>query len=178
MPVVLRQGPDLLALSVITRKLRAADRDECFSLSWDDSPDTLAQRTYQAGPFQWIAWLDGAPVASIGAHANWPGVWTCWAFGTDQWNKAALTLTKHVRRVMMPALYASDVNRLQCHAMAEHTRARAWLRMLGANEGEPLDFYGKSGQTYHCYWWDRRTVRDNPKLRRHLPANSVRPVQT
>lgn len=178
MGAVLKQGPDLLALSVITRKMRQVDRDEIYALSWNEDPDELAGRTYSAGAFQWIAWSNGVPVASIGAHANWPHVWTCWAFGTDRWDEVVLSLTKHIRRNMIPSLFEAGVHRVQCHASEDHTQSRQWLQRAGAQESEPLDFFGKNGQTYYCYWWDRRAVEGNPKLARHLPANSVRPVQT
>lgn len=177
MGVVLRQGPDLLALTMIARRLRTADQRECFGLSYDDSPDSLAIRTHQAGPFQWTAWHDGVPVASIGAHTNWPGVWTCWAYGTDRWDKVALSLTKHVLRYMIPALHETGAHRVQCHADADHEVSRRWLTFMGAKCGEPLDFFGKNGQTYHCYWWDRRSAEEISR-RRHLPASSVSPKQT
>jgi hypothetical protein len=175
--VVLKHGQDLLALTMIARRLRAADREEIYGISDKESPDELAMRTYMSGKFQWIAWLGGEPVAAIGAHSRWEGVWTCWAFGTDKWNRVAVSLTKHVLRVMIPALLESGAHRVECHASAAHTDARRWLRWMGAKQGEKLDFFGKTGQTYYCYWWDRRSA--GKAIRRHLPASSVsRPKQT
>ena len=178
MGVVLKQGIDLLALALVTRKMRQADQDEIYNLGWDEDPDALAARTAAGGPFQWIAWKDGVPIASIGAHANRPHVWTCWAFGTDRWNEVVFSLTKHVVRHMIPALTETGVHRVQCHASAEHTRAREWLMRMGAKQSDPLDFYGKNGQTYFCYWWDRQSVESNLRLARHLPANNVSQRQT
>lgn len=172
MTVRLTEGPDLLVLQTITRNLRQADRDECFATCWTEDPDDLANRVNAAGTSQWIVWKDEDPVASVGATCTWPGVWSCWAFGTDRWSQAALSITKHIRRVLIPALYVSHAQRVHCFASDEHPDAGRWLQSMGARQGEKLDFWGKNGQTFRCYWWDRPSVRDNPALSRHLPAGS------
>lgn len=156
---VLLLEKDHAALLYIAENLRARDREEIYATRWGDDPEQLARDTFAAGDFQWIAWVDGVPVASIGAFPSWPGVWTCWAYGTDDWNKVAITLTKHVRRSMIPTLVEMGAHRVQCHALEKHIVARAWLESLGAEPEVRLDNYGRQGQTFVLYSWRQDTTR-------------------
>lgn len=151
---------DLAALEFICCNLRAADREEVFANRWNDDPFALAQDTYNAGDFQWIAWRDGLPVASIGAIPVWPGVWQVWAYGTDDWLKVAVTLTKHVKRFMIPAIENTGAHRAQCFALGSHETARRWLERLGAAPECVLDNYGRHGQTFVLYSWRQRRAQD------------------
>lgn len=149
---------DLDALRHIARNLRERDREELFATRWDEDPETLALDTYNCGDFQWIATLDGEPVAVVGAAPAWPGFWTVFAYGTDKWPKVLVTLTRHVRRFIYPALWNSGARRVQCHALSTHEDARKWLTFLGAREEAVLDNFGKNGETFIQYLWDRGDV--------------------
>lgn len=146
---------DLGALLYITRRLRPRDREEIFANRWADDPDQLAMDTFNAGDFQWIAYKDTIPVASIGAAPLWPGVWSVWAYGTDGWPRVVLALTKHVRRFMIPGLLNAGAKRAHCFALETHDDARRWLTALGAEAEAVLDNYGKDGQAFVCYSWRR-----------------------
>lgn len=156
---------DLAALEYITERLRERDREEIFATRWDEDTARLAADTFNAGEFQWVAWVDGEPVASIGAAPVWPNVWQVWAYGTDNWHKAALTLTKHVKRFMIPALNENGAIRAQCYAMQKHEQACRWLERLGARPDATLDNYGGHGQTYVLYSWRQRKTEDNVRDR-------------
>ncbi len=164
MPRCVLADRDQAALEYITERLREGDREEIYATRWDQDHVKLAADTFNAGEFQWVAWVDGEPVASIGAAPSWPGVWIVWAYGTDRWPEAALTLTKHVRRFMIPALYRAGAQRAQCFAMQSHQVACRWLERLGARPDAVLDNYGRHGQTFVLYSWQRgeteRHVRD------------------
>jgi hypothetical protein len=155
---VLLTDASRVALTYICQNLRERDREEVFATRYDESPESLAEQTLMCGDFQWIAWRDGLPVASIGAYPAWPNVWTVWAFGTDDWPRVALTLTKHVQRFMIPALKNSGAHRAQCFALDTHHDARRWLVALGAKEGPRLDKFGKNGQTFVLYSWLHSTT--------------------
>ena len=155
----------LSALEYIATFLRERDREEVFALRYEEDPARLAMDTFALGEFQWIAYADQTPAASIGAFPVWPGVWQCWAYGTDRWPEVVRTLTKHVRRFMRPALLNSDARRLQCWAMESHDDARKWLKFLGAQEEARLDNYGKNGQTFVCYSWRRGMTERTDVLR-------------
>lgn len=154
---VLTQGPDLMALAYITRNLRARDREEVFAC-WADGPDQLAAQTAAQGDFQWVAWHKGRPVASIGGRCLWPGVWSVWAFGTDDWPQVVLSMTRHVRRVMIPTLLETGAHRVECCALATHTDARRWLTALGARDEGVRRGYGRDGQDFVTYAWSPEDV--------------------
>lgn len=150
-------NPDLTALLHITRNLRARDAEECLVTQFN-TPDELAIGTLRAGPFQWIAWSNGFPVASIGAVPMWTNVWAAWAYGTDYWNDVVLSLTKHVRRIMIPSLYDSGVRRVEVKTLEKHTQAHRWLEKLGAEREGMHPEFGRNGETFFTYAWRRDDV--------------------
>lgn len=160
MPRCVLADRDLAALEYITERLRDRDREEIFATRWDADAIQLAKDTFNAGEFQWVAWVAGEPVASIGAAPIWPGVWQVWAYGTENWPRAALTLTRHVRRFMIPALLRDGAHRAQCFAMEKHVQACRWLERLGAKRDAVLDNYGGHGQTFVLYSWQREQLEE------------------
>jgi hypothetical protein len=146
-------------LTHITRNLRPRDKEELFATRFGDDPEAFASSIAQTGSFQWGVYLDGVPVAAIGAMPRWPGVWSMWAFGTDDWPKVALTLTRHVRRFMIPALLRAGAHRADAAALATHTDARRWLEAVGAKPENVLDKYGRNGETFVLYVWTRETAK-------------------
>lgn len=148
----------LPALQHICRNLRAADADELFALRWDDDPDALAKSLAgHANDMMRAVWLDDEPVAVAGALPVWPSVWTVLAFGTDRWDKVTVTLTRHVRRFVIPALYHAGARRAQCYASAEHHAAHEWLtRSLGARRGPAFEEFGRDGETFVLFEWLRQ----------------------
>lgn len=139
--------PDLMALAYIARNMRARDRDECLACGFT-TPDALAAGTFAAGGVQWLCWLDARPVASLGAHPLWPNVWQCWAWGTDEWPRIALSMTRQALRVLRPALLDVGVHRAQCASLGTHTDAHAWLESMGWTREAVLRRYGRQGQDF------------------------------
>jgi hypothetical protein len=85
MTVELRQEPDTADLLHILENLRPRDAAEIWACRWKPSPEAVAFDVAASGAFRWAAYLDGEPVAAIGAFPRWPGVWSVWAFGTPLW---------------------------------------------------------------------------------------------
>lgn len=135
--------------------MRARDRDEIYATRFGADPAEVARDAVNTGAFRWGAYLDGRPVAAIGAFPRWPNVWTVWAYGTDEWPHVILSLTRHVRRFMLPALYRAGAIRADCLALEAHMDARHWLEHLGAEPEKRLDNWGKNGQTFISYVWRR-----------------------
>lgn len=152
----MRAEPPFEDMLQITSNLRARDHEELFATRYGDDPADVARDTLRTGAFRWGAYLDGRPVAALGAFPRWPKVWTCWAFGTDEWDKVVLTLTKHARNFMTPAMVNAGAIRMDALSMASHTDARAWLAMLGARPEKVLDNWGKNGQAFVSYAWTRK----------------------
>lgn len=158
MTASLTHGPDYNATSQIAQALRQRDKDELYALAWEEDPFDLARRTAAMGEFQWIARWRSTPVASIGAVPVWPGVWTVWAYGTDEWPRVVRLLTRHVRRFMIPALMNAGAHRAHCYALRDNEDACRWLGYLGARMDAVLDNFGKNGQTFVIYSWRRDTT--------------------
>lgn len=157
--VELRVEPDFLDCLRVAENLRESDRAELFATIFGDDPKTLATRAVASGGFRWGAYLDGEPVALIGAMPLWPRVWQAWAYGTDDWPKVALTLTRHVRNFMLPALLRSGAHRVQAASLGTHTSAHAWLKKLGARPECRLANYGKNGEDFVNFVWTRKTAK-------------------
>lgn len=149
---------DLLALTHLCRNLRAGDREELFATMWTDNPDDLAIQHMRLGEFGWLAWHDGRPVAAVGAAPRWPGVWSVWGFGTDEFNKAGLTLAKHIKRVIIPTLYQRGAHRADAYSLATHDEAHKWMISLGAYAETRIAGYGKGGEDFILFAWDRKAV--------------------
>jgi hypothetical protein len=82
-------------------------------------------------------------------------------FATDRWPDVALSVTRHIRRVMMPEMIDAGANRADCWSMDGHDVAHRWLEVLGARREATLDDYGPTRKKYHCYSWTRtRLERD------------------
>jgi len=150
--------PTLETLSYVMRNMREWDRREIFATQWSDDPDNLAARLIGLCEFSWIAGRDGVPIAALGAYPVWPGCWSVWMMATDEIGKIGLSLTKHVRQRMMPSLLAGNFRRAQCHSMAGHEDAQNWLRALGAKEEGRCFGYGKGGEDFLVFTWDRDAV--------------------
>lgn len=157
--VSLKEVPNLVEIQYICERLRERDHEEIFATRWSEDTTRLAYEMLQCRDFMWVAYYDNEPVALIGAYAKWPGSWSVFAFGTDKWPKVVLSLSRHVKNFMIPALYNAGALRCDCHALETHEDARRWLKFLGASEGPPLDNYGKNGQTFVCYSWTREETK-------------------
>lgn len=157
--ITLRAEPGFRDLLFIAEHLRERDREELFATRYGNNVEDLARDATMAGAMRWAAYADEEPVAAFGAVPRWPGVWTAWAYGTDRFPEAILTITRHIRRFMLPALYNSGVHRVDALALAAHTDARRWLESLGAEQEFLLDKYGRSGETFVSYVWTREKTK-------------------
>lgn len=142
----------------VAANMRDSDRAEIYATQWTDTPEELAAAVVASGAFRWGAYINGRPVAMIGAAPRWPGSWQAWAFGTNEFPRVALTLTRHARRFMQPALINAGARRMDAYALASHAESNGWLRALGATPGNVLDSWGKQGETFVCYTWLRNPI--------------------
>ncbi len=159
MTVVLRPEPTYDDCLTVARNLRARDWDELSATKYKPTPEAIAHDAFHCGRFRWGAYKDGRPIALAGAVPRWPGVWTAWAYGTDEWPAAVGLLSRHVRRFMLPALFNAGAHRVDAFALADHDDARKWLRFLGANHEETLAGWGKNGESFVCHVWTRKTTK-------------------
>src|SRR4051812_33585817 len=99
-----------LELLHIAENMRQMDREEIYCTRWSDDPSDLVGGLMgiinRPSSITRVACLEGFPVAVVGAVEAWPGVWDVWCFGTDAFDHVALSLTKYVRRVLVPTMLA------------------------------------------------------------------------
>lgn len=153
--MIVRTSLSLEPLAHICANLREWDRREIFATCWTDDPAELAERTMRTGEFSWLFWLNGNPVAAIGAAPLWPGMWSMWAFGTDDFRQVALSLTKHCKRFIIPALFNAGLRRAEAHSMAGHEEAHSWMLSLGAIAERRIPDFGKNGEEFIVFSWPR-----------------------
>ncbi len=146
------------ALHVATH-MRDWDRKEIFATRWNDDVNDLAEDCCMVGSFAWVVYGETEPVALVGAHPVHPGVWGVWMFATDNFHQVSISLTKFVKRVMIPALVKAGAHRAECKSMEGHEEAHKWLEFLGAKRESTLKEFGKDGQDFHTYVWRREDVR-------------------
>ena len=151
-------APDLTDLRYITANLRLDDHAELFALRWDDDTDAYAEHVARLpDELIFLVKVNSVPAAVFGAVPVWPGVWNVFAFGTDKWDKCVVTLTKHARRFLIPAVHNSGFHRAQAWSAATHTKAHAWMqRSLGARLESHHPGFGRGGEDFHLFVWDRQ----------------------
>jgi hypothetical protein len=139
------------ALRCVCANLRESDRREINALHWDEDPDRLVRSVLYCPDAAWLAWIDSRPVAAVGATPMWPGVWSVWAFGTDEFRQVGLLLTKHVRRFIIPMIQRASGHRAECKTIEGHHEAHRWLESFGLQREGTHPGYGRNGETFHTY---------------------------
>jgi hypothetical protein len=151
-------SPSLLDVMYVTRHLREWDRKELFATRFDEDPDRLAMDVMGWGPLWWVAGgaVDGRDkaIAVIGAREVWPGMWSVGMFATDDFPKIGLSLTRWVKRAMIPAVVRQGIRRGECRSIEGHAVAHRWLETLGAKRTGESTNYGKGGETFFTYAWE------------------------
>jgi hypothetical protein len=142
-------------LRYVIAHLRERDRTEIYALRWDDNEEYLLHTLLpQCGASCWIWERDGVPVSIQGVIPLRPNVWSMFAFGTDEWPKVVLDMTRHAERVIKPALRRAKVRRVECRALASHTDSLKWLGLLGAHIEGFHELYGRDGELFvTCVWF-------------------------
>lgn len=171
--VTILAEPPFADVLYVMRNLRDLDQIEASATSHSDDPEDWARLIAGAGPFQWGVYLNGTPVALTGAMQRWPGVWSGWCLGTADFPRVALSVTRLIKRVMLPALFDSGMLRADAYALQSYAVTHKWLNFLGAKAEAALENWGKNGETFVSYVWLREAtkpaertaaadMRDNP----------------
>lgn len=149
-------------LYFIASHMRECDREEIFATRWSDCPRILANDCATVAGLPTSMTLttryNDRPAAVCGAVETWPGVWDVWAFGTDDFDKVAIGVTKWVHRVLIPNLLARGLRRAHCRSLFTHYRAHNWLRSFGAEDEVLLKNWGKNGEDFILFEWYREKL--------------------
>lgn len=152
--VLPRDGNERLALAVVMN-MTEWNRREIFALRADEhGPGFLDDVMAAPGP-AWIAGVGASPVAVFGTAPLWPGVWSLWFFATPSLQKILLSVTRHIVGEVLPALWQGGAHRLECRLMEGNAAAAKWFGQLGGQREGTSPRYGKGGETFHAYRWDR-----------------------
>lgn len=145
--------PDLCAH--VIGNMRDADRAEAFATRTDDDEGRLLTDILSCGPVSWVAGID-EPIAVFGCAPMWRGVWSMWFLATDANRRIGFPVTKLITRSIVPMLLDGGAHRLEARSMEGHDDAHAWLEVVGARREGTLKGYGRDGQDFYVYTWERR----------------------
>ena len=137
----------------IARNMRELDAEEIWPVTYAKTPENLALSTVAGVGLKYVARYGAVPVATWGASEMRPKVVSVWMFATDRWPKVALSVTRHINRVVMPTLIEAGCVRAECWTHANHHVAHRWLELLGAVREATVEDYGQNRVPYHCYSW-------------------------
>jgi len=157
------------ALAYIVAHMREQDRIELAATSVNDSPDYLARNVMAYAVCAFITRDEnGVPVTAWGLMPMWPGVGLAFAFGTDNWGRALLTMTRHVKRFMIPLVLDNGYHRIECRAMSGRADVGRWVAQFGARAEAVMRSSGRRGEDFTLYRWlsdehRRRTTTDKTR---------------
>lgn len=139
-------------VAYVVENMRASDKQEIYGLRRSEEPGFVVNDVMAMSNFAWVAWLDTFPQAVFGGGEVRPGVWSMFAFATDEFPRLALGLTRFAKHTVIPTLFGElGAHRLQCESHESHISAHKWLRLLGSHRESVLQGYGKDGSNYHQF---------------------------
>ena len=143
------------AVGHVLFNLRDADRRELDATLWRFDSAMLAEAACLAR-IGFVAHADDlTPVAVVGAHEEWPGVWRVGAFATPRWPEVGRQVTRFVSRLFHVKLAELGAHRLHAYSIADHEIAHRWMLRLGARCEATLQGYGKGGEDFKLFVWRR-----------------------
>lgn len=146
------------AYEVATR-MRPEDAREIFACRWNDRLEDLALDALSCAPLAWEASFGGEPVAAYGVAQMRPGVVGVWLYATEKWPKVALSVTRHAKKAIHPALIEAGIHRAECHSIEGHDVAHLWLtRALGMIKEAVHPGFGRRAETFFTFAWTARNV--------------------
>lgn len=137
----------------ICRNLRPADSAEVLATTWSDDRKELAfHLSANTDELFWcFKGVHGQPIALLGAHHLWPGMWAPWAMATPDFPEVALTMTRFVRKVMMPRMREIGWNRAECRVHDQNKATQRWLERMGGFVESVNHRIGRNGEAFYTY---------------------------
>lgn len=142
----------------VARNMRARDAQEIYATCWEETPEEVTRRVVAGGDFRFAFAVDGRPACVLGAAPIHPKVWAIWMFATPVWKRCAVTVTRHVRRVIIPSLLEVGAIRASAASHSKHDTAHRWMEGLGAVRESVMPNFGKDGSTFYNYVWTRESL--------------------
>ena len=151
---------DFESLQYICRNLREKAKQEAIASGWDGNADTLADLFYRAFNND-IAAVGGLenPIYAGGAIEVYPGAWQMWSVATEDFDKIMLSVTKYVRRIMLPKIVRHGAWRIEARCIGGDVETQKWMQLLGAKLESTQKGTGKNGEDFLIYVWSFPNVR-------------------
>jgi len=133
----------------VSRNMREVDFAEVMATRWDDDVDNFALESFRLPGIAYTAINDknGLPVCIGGVAFHSPQVGTAWMVATDDFLSVALSVTRHVRRVIK-TLLASELQRIHAFSADFHTDAHRWMQRCGMQCERTVPALGKNGEDF------------------------------
>ena len=168
------------AIKYLVQHMREIDRHEVYALRWDDDEDALIGSLLAFAGDLWRVWLiDGVPAAINGATIARPGVAGASAFGTDDFWRVVVPMTRWSINWLIPALARSGIHRGEAYVAANNLKSMRWMQIMGAQQEAYLHQYGREQEDYRLYTWrlDEHVLFRRRRWGRRGPsdANVLRP---
>lgn len=157
----MQQKPlDFDTVLYLARNLRTKAREELFASGWDGDVDTLAATLWeQCKGYGYAGLLDGKPVYGGSLVEVFPGAYTFWSLCTEDFPKLMWTVTKFVRRVMLPEIFGKGAWRVEARLVDGDPDTQKWMRLLGARLDSKQLHTGVNGETFLIFVWSKNDVR-------------------
>jgi len=103
---------------------------------------------------------DGDAIAVGAAFETRPNVVTVLFFATDKLPQVGLSVTRFIKKNLLPKLKEAGVHRIECVSIENYDAAHRWIMSFGLTpETEPLRGYGKNGERFIQFSWVRDDLR-------------------
>ena len=121
--------------------------------------------SFRNRPSGWIFWRGdtGEPAAVLGAYAMTPPSPAAGRSARPGWPTVVRSVTRHARRVMVPALLKAGFHRAECRALAKREDTRLWLTSLGWRAEAALSEFGIRHEDFTLFAWLADEQTDHPR---------------
>jgi hypothetical protein len=140
-------------LMMVGSWLCASDRQELAATRDPDDYEGLALDAWKS-PIRKVAVEEAIPVFAFGANPIGSDMAQVWGYKTERGWASALTVTKYIRRIMIPELRAMGIRRATCLVHPDNVKSQQWLALLGFRPKATLWGFGSRRQDMFLFQRD------------------------
>ena len=147
-------------LITIGEDLCAADRHELAVTRNLNDPWMLAFDAAKSRICK-VVLEESDPVFAFGANPISSDMAHVWGFKTERGWSSVLTVTKYIKRTMIPELRTMGIRRATCLVHPDNTRSQQWLALLGFRPKATLWGFGTRKQDMFLFQRDEPDARSS-----------------
>lgn len=144
--------------SYVTANMRDEDKREIYCQLPDGMKSYEVAHLMLMSGDAFVAYLDDLPVLFFGAHPLNVCTLEAWAVGTKHTRRVLHAATRHLITDFGPQAIAAGFRTMECRSHVEHKEAHRWLESTGAVVNGAPFVYGKEGENFVLYRWDRAAL--------------------